>query len=189
MEADPALVTLWQEVQDDARDDSWEVVDSLITRRVRIYLPTTSPSLQEVLAAVHKAGHEGNQKTLNRLCQTFFVPDARGVVQDHVHACLTCQRNKTDHLHPAGLLQPLQVPSAVWADVTMDFIEALPKVSGKSMILTMVDRFFMYAHFIQLSHPYTVTTVVHAFFTDIVRLHGLPASIISDRDPTFTSHF
>jgi hypothetical protein len=92
--------------------------------------------------------------------------------------------------HPAGLLQPLQVPSTVRADVAMDFIEALPKVSGKSVILTLVDRFFRYAHFIPLGHPYTVTTVVHAFFTDIIRLHGLPTSIIiSDCDPMFTRQF
>jgi hypothetical protein len=64
----------------------------------------------------------------------------------------------------------------------------LPKVSGKSVILT-VDKFSKYAHFIPLGHPYTATTVVHTFFVDIVRLHGLPSSIINDRDLTFTSNF
>jgi hypothetical protein len=81
------------------------------------------------------------------------------------------------------------VSSAVWTDVTMDFIEALPKASDKSVILTMVDRFLKYAHFIPLGHPYTMTMVARAFFVDIVRLHGLPASIVSDRDSTFTSDF
>jgi hypothetical protein len=52
-----------------------------------------------------------------------------------------------------------------------------------------VDRFSKYAHFIPLDHPYMTTTVVRDFFTDIVRLHGLPSSIVSDRDPTFTSNF
>jgi hypothetical protein len=103
-------------------------------------------------------------------------------------ACTTCQRNKSEQLHPAGLLQPLQVPFAVWADIAMDFIEALPKVSGKSMILTVVDRFSKCVHFIPLGHPYTATTVAHAFFVDIVRLHGLTCSSISDCDPTFTSN-
>jgi hypothetical protein len=64
----------------------------------------------------------------------------------------------------------------------MDFIEGLPKVGGKSVILTVVDRFSKYAHFIALGHPYTA----HAFFDNIVRLHGFPASIVSDRDPFFT---
>ena len=70
----------------------------------------------------------------------------------------------------------------------MDFIDALPKVHGKSVILTVVDRFSKYAHFIALSHPYTAASVARAFFDGIVRLHGFPTSIVSDRDPVFTSH-
>jgi hypothetical protein len=70
----------------------------------------------------------------------------------------------------------------------MDFIEALPKVHGNSVILTVVDRFSKYAHFIPLGHPYTAASVAKAFFNDIVRLHGLLESIVSDRDPVFTGH-
>ena len=71
----------------------------------------------------------------------------------------------------------------------MDFIEGLPKVHGKSVILMVVDRFSKYAHFIALSHPYTAASVARAFFEGIVRLHGVPNSIVSDRDPVFTSTF
>jgi hypothetical protein len=99
-----------------------------------------------------------------------------------------CQRNKTETLRPAGLLQPLDVPSQVWADISMDFIEGLPKVGGKSVILTVVDRFSKYAHFIVLSHPYTAASVARAFFDGIVCLHGFPSSIVSDRGPVFTGH-
>jgi hypothetical protein len=70
----------------------------------------------------------------------------------------------------------------------MDFIEGLPKVGGKSVILTVVDRFSKYAHFIALGHPYTAASVACVFFDDIVRLHGFPASIVSDWDPVFTGH-
>ena len=70
----------------------------------------------------------------------------------------------------------------------MDFIEGLPKVSGKSVILTVVDRFSKYAHFIALGHPYTAASIARAFFDGIVRLHGFPSSIVSDRDPVFTDH-
>ena len=65
----------------------------------------------------------------------------------------------------------------------MDFIKALPRVGGKSVILTIVDRFSKYCHFISLAHPYSVESVAQAFFSDIVRLHGIPQSIVSDRDP------
>jgi transposase InsO family protein len=71
----------------------------------------------------------------------------------------------------------------------MDFIEALPKVNGKTVVLTVVDRFSKAAHFIPLSHPYTALTVARAFFAEIVRLHGMPETIVSDRDPVFTSEF
>ena len=87
------------------------------------------------------------------------------------------------------MLQPLDVPSQVWADISMDFIEGLPKVGGKSVILTVVDRFSKYAHFIALGHPYTAASVARAFFDGIVRHHGFPSSIVSDRDPVFTGAF
>jgi hypothetical protein len=70
----------------------------------------------------------------------------------------------------------------------MDFIEGLPKVAGKSVIQTVVGRFSKYAHFIPLSHPYNVVSVARVFFDGIVRLHGFPSSIVSDRDLVFTSN-
>jgi hypothetical protein len=111
------------------------------------------------------------------------------VVQDFVRACPTCQRYKSEHLHPAGLLMPLPIPTVVWADIGLDFIEALPRVNEKSVILSVVDRFSKYCHFIALGHPYTAESVAQAFFADIIRLHGMPQSMVSDRDPVFTSTF
>jgi hypothetical protein len=106
-----------------------------------------------------------------------------------VRGCATCQKNKTEHLHPAGLLQPLDILSTIRADISLDFIEGFPKINDKTIILTVVDHFSKAAHFITLGHPYTVTIVARAFFTEIVRLHGIPSSIVSDCDPTFTSNF
>ena len=63
------------------------------------------------------------------------------------------QRYKSEHLHPAGLLLPLPVPQGVWTDVALDFIEALPRVRGKTVILTVVDRFSKYGHFIAVVPP------------------------------------
>ena len=134
-------------------------------------------------------GHEGVQKTLRRLRASFYNPAANRLVREFVHGCATCQRNKTEHLHPAGLLQPLPVPTAVWQDIALDFVEGFPRVGGKLVVLTVVDRFSKYAHFIALGHPYSATSVARAFFDQIVRLHGIPCSIVSDRDPVFTSTF
>jgi hypothetical protein len=77
----------------------------------------------------------------------------------------------------------------VWSDIAMNFIEGFPKVGGKSVILTVVDRFSKFAHFTPLSHPYSARFVAKAFFDNIVRLHGMPCFIVSDRDPIFTSTF
>jgi hypothetical protein len=77
----------------------------------------------------------------------------------------------------------------VWSDIAMDFVEGLPRVNGKSVILMVVDHFSKSAHFIPLGHPYSASTVAQAFFDTVVRLHGIPSSIVSDRDPIFTSKF
>ncbi|KAG8083441.1 hypothetical protein GUJ93_ZPchr0015g6879 [Zizania palustris] len=113
----------------------------------------------------------------------------RRLVQDFVRACATCQRYKSEHLHPVGLLLPLPVSSVVWADIDLDFVEALPRVHGKTVIRSVVDDFSKYCHFVPLAHSYTAEFVAQAFFTNIVRLHGIPQSIVLDRDPVFTSTF
>jgi hypothetical protein len=81
------------------------------------------------------------------------------------------------------------VSQGVWSDIAIDFIEVLPRVRGKSVILTVVDRFSKYSHFITLAHPYSTESVAQAIFVDIVRLHGVSQSIVSDREPIFTSTF
>ncbi|XP_066384516.1 uncharacterized protein [Miscanthus floridulus] len=169
----------------------WALVDGMVAFDGRLYIPPASPLLQEILAAIHNDGHEGIHRTLHRLWQDFHFPNMRHLVQDFVKACVTCQQYKSDHLRSAGLLQPLPVPSAVWVDIGIDFIEALPRVQGKTIILSVMDHFSKYCHFIPLAHPYTAESVAHAFFANIIRLHGVPQSIVSDRDldsPTIRSY-
>uniref|UniRef100_A0A8I6YET5 Reverse transcriptase n=1 Tax=Hordeum vulgare subsp. vulgare TaxID=112509 RepID=A0A8I6YET5_HORVV len=169
-------------------DAPWRLDKALLLHGRRIFVPDHGDLRHQVLTLAHSARHEGVQKTLHRLRADFYIPGDGAMVRDWVRSCVTCQRNKTETLRPADLLEPLDVPSQVWADISMDFIEGLPKVGGKSVILTVVDRFSKYAHFIALGHPYTASSVARAFFDGIVRLHGFPLSIVSDRDPVFTGH-
>ena len=74
-------------------------------------------------------------------------------------------------------------------DISMDFIEGLPKSQGYSVILVVVDRFTKYSHFMPLKHPYTVAIVAELFFNNVVKLHSMPLTITSDRDKKFTSNF
>ncbi|KAH9679153.1 hypothetical protein KPL71_026005 [Citrus sinensis] len=104
-------------------------------------------------------------------------------------ACLTCQQIKHSTQTPAGLLQPLPIPSLVWDEVTMDFITGLPPSRGLTTILVVVDRLTKSAHFGALSSQFSVVTAADLFANMVVKLHGFPSSIVSDRDPIFMSKF
>lgn len=186
---DPQAMELRAKLQADTAAKGWMEVDGLLLYKGKVFVPDASPLWPQLLADAHEGGHEGAQKTLHRWRASFYSPHAVRRVREFVRGCSTCQRNKSEHLHPAGLLQPLPVPSAVWSDIAMDFVEVFPKVGGKSVILTVVDRFSKMAHFIALGHPYTAASVAKAFYEGIIRLHGFPSSIVSDRDTVFTSVF
>jgi hypothetical protein len=158
-DSDEELTHLRAKIEAGTLGAPWSVVNGLVLYQNCIFVPAHFPFLPAILSAAHDDNHEGIQRTLHRLNGDFHVPSARKLVQDFVRACVICQKNKTELMHPGGLLQPLPVPSAVWQDISLDFVEGLPKVAGKSVILTVVDRFSKYAHFIPLGHPYTAESV------------------------------
>ena len=90
---------------------------------------------------------------------------------------------------PGGLLQTLPIPHRPWTDISMDFVDSLPKSHGYEVILVVVDRLTKYVHFVALSYPYTVARVAAVFMRDIFKFHGMPQSIVCDRDVVFTSRF
>lgn len=110
-------------------------------------------------------------------------------IKERVATCSVCQRNKYETMLPLGLLQPIPIPSQAWADISMDLIVGLPPCKGKSVIWVVIDRFSKYAYFIALSHPYSASIVAQNFIDHIFKLHGMPRSIISDKDPVFLSKF
>jgi hypothetical protein len=106
-----------------------------------------------------------------------------------VAECDICQRNKGDTVKTPDTLQPLPIPPTIWMNVSMDFIVGLPKLENKSIIMVVVDRLSKHAHLCSLQHPFTTSTVAHIFMDNIFKLHGMPHSIVSDHDPTFTRKF
>ena len=103
--------------------------------------------------------------------------------------CDVCQRTHYETIKPPSLLQPLSVPTQVWTDIAMDFVECLPANHGKNAILVVVDRLSKYGHSIPIKHPYSAPQIAEIFIQEVFRLHGMPASIVSDRDPIFLSEF
>jgi len=103
--------------------------------------------------------------------------------------CDICKRHKGEMVKIPGALQPLPIPATLWTDLSMDFIVGLRKFGKKSVIMVVVDRISKYSHVCALSNPFIPTTIAQIFINQILKLHGMPTSIVLDRDPTFTSKF
>nr|GFA35570.1 putative mitochondrial protein [Tanacetum cinerariifolium] len=133
----------------------------------------------------HIGGHSGVHATMKRLAAYFCWKGLKKMVKQQIYLCDICQRNKPNLAAYPRLLQPLQILTKVWQDISIDFIEALPLSQNKSVIFVVVGRLSKYAHFILLSHPYTASHVAQAFLDNVYKLHGLPFTIVSDRDKVF----
>ncbi|GJV59805.1 putative mitochondrial protein, partial [Tanacetum coccineum] len=141
--------------------EGYGIVDGDMQYKGRLVLPRTSSLIPLIFREMH-----GMRRDVIKL----------------VSERSTCQRNKYSNLAPAGLLQPLNLPEHIWEELSMDFIDGLPKSEGYKVIMGVVDRLGKSAHFIPLKHPYTAASVAVKFIRGIVRLHGIPKSIVSDRD-------
>jgi len=167
----------------------WSYKSGLIFFKGRIYLRPQSTLTKEIIHELHSGSHEGFHKMWHRLKSVFYWRGACAQIKEYLRGCDICQRNKSELTLPAGLLQPLPIPTMIWRDISMDFVDGLPNSQGKTVIFVVVDRLSKYAHFIPLKHPYSAIMVAEEFFENIFKLHGLPTSIVCDRDPTFTSNF
>jgi hypothetical protein len=134
-------------------------------------------------------GHFGRDKTYEMLADNFYWPKMRRDVEQLVQHCVTCHKAKSK-LNPHGLYIPLSIPSVPWEDISMEFVLGLPRTkSGRDSIFMVVDRFSKMAHFIPCNKSDDASHMATLFFREIVRLHGMPRSIISDRDTKFMSYF
>ncbi|KAJ9531406.1 hypothetical protein QJQ45_006884 [Haematococcus lacustris] len=130
-------------------------------------------------------------KTWHTVDLSFTWPGMRKDVEDYVRQCDACQRNKPSTRLKAGKLQPLSIPGRRWESVSMDFIVKLPKSGerGFDSILVFVDRLSKMVHLVPTKESISAFDMATHFFHEVVRLHGMPASVITDRGPHFNSHF
>nr|XP_027086609.1 uncharacterized protein K02A2.6-like [Coffea arabica] len=145
-----------------------------------------------LLKAVHdiaQGGHSGQRGTYQKLKALFYWEGMKQDVIKFVSTCDVCQRCKHENVPYPGLLQALTILDKAWSHLTMDFIEKLPMSQGMDTIMVVIDRFTKYAHFLVLKHPFTAIQVAQLFLDNVYKLHGLPVSIVSDKDKIFTSKF
>ncbi|KAL0642100.1 hypothetical protein Bca4012_103094 [Brassica carinata] len=121
----------------------------------------------------------------------YHWPGMKKSVARWVAQCQTCQQVKVEHQIPGGLLQSLPVPQWKWDSISMDFITGLPPARRRSnnAIWVIVDRLTKVAHLLPMKETDTVEVLAEMYVDQVVRLHGVPTDIVSDRDPRFTSNF
>lgn len=190
---DPVLKGIIKAIQSDPTSKPGFVLKGgVLFYKNRLVIPAKSPIIDDLLRDFHSSpsgGHSGYLRTYRRMAGTLYWQGMMKRVQEFVKACDTCQRQKYAATTPSGLLQPLPIPVLVWSEISMDFITNLPKSNGYEAILVVVDRLSKYSHFIPLKHPFTARSIASIFVKEVVRLHGVPESILSDRDPLFVSIF
>ncbi|KAA0066203.1 Transposon Ty3-I Gag-Pol polyprotein [Cucumis melo var. makuwa] len=154
--------------------------------------------LQKIIAEIsgeeaHQDGkfkmYSGMLRYKDWIAGELYWQGMKSVIKRSCAKCLVCQRNKTLCLSPAGLLLPLDIPTQIWSDISMDFVDGLPKAAGFEVIFVVVDRLSKYGHFLLLKHPYSAKSVAELLVREVVRLHGFPTSIVTDRDKMFLSNF
>jgi hypothetical protein len=158
-----------------------------------VVVPEAGTLRQDIMKEFHDppySGHLGEDRTLSSTSRYYWWPGISKQIKDYVKHCPSCQKNKARSGRTPGLSQPLAIPDKRWASVSMDFIMSLPKtVQGHTAIMVMVDRMSKMVHLAPCTDTVTAVEAAGLFVHHVVRLHGLPLDIVSDRDPRFTSSF
>nr|GFC17372.1 reverse transcriptase domain-containing protein [Tanacetum cinerariifolium] len=120
----------------------------------------------------------------------YWWPRMKKDIAMYVSKCFTCSKVKAEHQKPSGLLQQPEIPEWKWENITMDFVNKLPRTrSGHDSIWVIVDRLTNSAHFLAVRDDYKTEKLARLYINEIIARHGVPVSIISDRDSYFTSRF
>ncbi|GJY78997.1 DNA helicase [Tanacetum coccineum] len=187
---------LWAIMQnlEDGKQDEFRLDDhEVLWCGDRLCVPNNTKIQKALLSEAHSSPvsiHPGSTKMYQDLKQNFWWSGMKKDVAEFVAKCLTCQQVKIEHQRASGLLQQLEIPVWKWEKITMDLVTGLPRTLRKNdAIWVVVDRLTKSAHFLPIREGYSASKLAEIFQKEIIRLHGTPVSIVSDRDPRFTSQF
>ncbi|GJW71302.1 putative reverse transcriptase domain-containing protein [Tanacetum coccineum] len=159
----------------------------------RIWVPLKGDVRTLIMDEAHKSKysvHPGADKMYYDLRDRYWWPGMKKDIAEYVSKCLTCLKVKAEHQRPSGLLQQPKIPVWKWEGIAMDFVTKLPRTSsGHDTIWVIVDRLTKSAHFLPMREDYKMDRLARLYLNEIVARHGVPISIISDRDSHFTSRF
>ncbi|GJV73683.1 putative reverse transcriptase domain-containing protein [Tanacetum coccineum] len=159
----------------------------------RIWLPLFGGLRDLIMHESHKSKysiHPGSDKMYQDLKKLYWWPNMKAEIATYVSKCLTCAKVKAEHQKPSGLLQQPEIPEWKCEKITMDFVSGLPRTSsGYDSIWVIVDRLTKSAHFLPMKKTDSIEKLAQLYLKEIVCKHGIPTSIISDRDSLFTSRF
>jgi hypothetical protein len=166
--------------------------DGLLMHKNRIFVPS-SRELRNLVLKEHDVpydGHPDYYKMITAIRSQLFLLGMKKDIVDYIARCMECQKVKAKHRHPTGLLLPLPIPENKWEVITIDFITKLPRTTRQhDSIMVVVDKLTKASHFLSVKTTHTMANIAEIYMREIVRLHWIPRTIVSDRDTKFTSNF
>jgi transposase InsO family protein len=171
-------------------------INNLTTMVIGLEVPK---ELQETIIRQHHDdpvhGHPGIARTMELIQRNYQFKNMKDKITSYIKKCADCQKNKHSTHAQYGESQPMELPSEPWTDISMDFVTGLPLSEDPATgllydsILVMVDRFSKYAEMVPFRRDYTAVQLAHVVKDRLIRYHGIPKTIVSDRDKLFTSNY
>ena len=167
--------------------------DDMIVKGQRMCVSEYGELKRDIMAEAHSSSyaiHPSSTKMYKTLKEHYWWNGMKKEIASFVSKCLTYQQVKAEHQRPLGKIRLLPIPVWKWENITMDFVIGLPWTQRQhDAIWVIVDRLTKYAHFLPVNVEDSLEKLTQWYVDEIVRLHGVPVSIVSDRDPRFTSSF
>nr|GFA07165.1 putative reverse transcriptase domain-containing protein [Tanacetum cinerariifolium] len=167
--------------------------DGTLCLNGRSWLPCYGVLRTVIMHESHKSKysiHPGSDKMYQDMKKLYWWPNMKADIATYVSKCLTCAKIKAEHQKPSGLLVQPKIPEGKWDNITMDFVTKLPKSSqGYDTIWVIVDQLTKSAIFTPIRKTDSTDKLARIYLKEVVTRHGIPVSIISDRDPRFASNF